>query len=391
MITLQTADNALKSFYLDAVKDSIDMKANPLLAKIEKTTQDVYGKDVKKLFRRGFASNVCAGTETGDLPATNSNDYGVMVSTLKNLYGTLEISDKALRAAQGGDGAFVNLLNDEMQHLIKSASFNLGRMLFGDGSGKLANVLEVDADTMFVDSVNCLVEGMNVYFYNSKGERISNLASKKIQKIDRVNKTVYFNSDDLLEIKMAGVTLGCTVSLQPAKADEITGLEALFSAQTLYGVSKNENSIMNPCMEECEDITIGDIQKMIDTIEETSGDKVNFIVCSWGVKRALVEHFRENHMTTNSMELNSGYTALNFDGIPIVADRFCPSGTMYFLNTNDFKLHQLCDWEWLEGEDGKVLKQVPGKPVYTATLVKYAELICERPCGQGKLYNITER
>ena len=42
------------------------------------------------------------------------------------------------------------------------------------------------------------------------------------------------------------------------------------------------------------------------------------------------------------------------------------------------------------GEDGKILKQVPGKPIYTATLVKYAELMCARPCGQGALYGITE-
>ena len=27
----------------------------------------------------------------------------------------------------------------------------------------------------------------------------------------------------------------------------------------------------------------------------------------------------------------------------------------------------------MENEDGKILSQVPGKPVYTATLVKYAE------------------
>jgi hypothetical protein len=42
----------------------------------------------------------------------------------------------------------------------------------------------------------------------------------------------------------------------------------------------------------------------------------------------------------------------------------------------------------MEGEDGKILKQVPGKPVYTATLVKYAELLCEKPCGQGVLNGI---
>jgi hypothetical protein len=59
---------------------------------------------------------------------------------------------------------------------------------------------------------------------------------------------------------------------------------------------------------------------------------------------------------------------------------------MYLLNTDFFKLHQLCDWQWLETEDGKILKQTPGKPVYTATLVKYAELVCDNPSAQGMLY-----
>ena len=44
----------------------------------------------------------------------------------------------------------------------------------------------------------------------------------------------------------------------------------------------------------------------------------------------------------------------------------------------------------LEGEDGRVIKQVANKPVYSATLVKYADLICTRPCGQAMLSGITE-
>ena len=62
---------------------------------------------------------------------------------------------------------------------------------------------------------------------------------------------------------------------------------------------------------------------------------------------------------------------------------------MYLLNTNDFTLHQLCDWNWLENEDGKVLRQSENKPIYTATLVKYADLICDRPNGQAKISGIS--
>ena len=100
------------------------------------------------------------------------------------------------------------------------------------------------------------------------------------------------------------------------------------------------------------------LQTAIDTIEENSGSKVNFIVCSWGVKRALVAYYNQYKTYAPTMEIKGGYKALSFNGIPVVADRFCPAGTLYMLNTDDFCLHQLCDWQWLENEDGKILKQI---------------------------------
>ncbi|MBQ9791097.1 MAG: phage major capsid protein, partial [Clostridia bacterium] len=81
--------------------------------------------------------------------------------------------------------------------------------------------------------------------------------------------------------------------------------------------------------------------------------------------------------------------AISYNGIPVIADRFVPEDTMYLLNTKDFELHQLCDWQWLEGNDGKIIKQKEGYPTYTATLVKYADLICDKPNGQAKLSGIT--
>lgn len=54
MVTMQTADNALKSFYLDAVTEALNMNVNPFLAQIKRSTADVWGKDVRKLVRYGI-------------------------------------------------------------------------------------------------------------------------------------------------------------------------------------------------------------------------------------------------------------------------------------------------------------------------------------------------
>lgn len=75
MVTMQTADNALKSFYLDAVTEALNFKVNPLLAQIRQTTADVWGKDVRKLVRYGVNGGVGAGSETGTLPTAGGNNY----------------------------------------------------------------------------------------------------------------------------------------------------------------------------------------------------------------------------------------------------------------------------------------------------------------------------
>ena len=49
MITLQSADNALKQVYLEVVSNQLNTNANPLLAKIEQTTRDVWGKEIVKV------------------------------------------------------------------------------------------------------------------------------------------------------------------------------------------------------------------------------------------------------------------------------------------------------------------------------------------------------
>ena len=389
MITIETADNALKSFYLDAVTEALDMKTNPLLAQFERSTADVVGKDVRKLVRYGLNGGISAGSETGDLPASVPAEKIQFVSTLKNLYGTIEISDKALRASANNEGAFVNLLNDEMQSLIKSASFNFGRMLYGDGTGFITQVDMVDVGSKAtLADVHGVVEGMVVDFAEPNGTPISYAVGYKVVSVNRETREVLFSGpEDLSDC----IPVGAKMYLHNSNGYEITGLKALFSDKALYGVERDASPVMKPYLKtNVGDISENIIQKAIDSIEENSGSQVNFIVCSWGVKRALAEYFRQYKVVMPTLEFEGGFKAISFNGIPVVADRFCPAGTMYLLNTKDFQIHQLCDWKWLEGEDGKILKQIPGKPVYTATLVKYAELMCQRPNGQGMLVGITE-
>ena len=386
MVTLTTAQDALKSVYLGVVSDQLNINSNPLLAKIKQTSRDVWGKDIRKLAPFGINGGIGAGTEEGSLPASAENKYVQFVSTLKNLYGTIEISDKAIRASANNTGAFVNLLNDEMEGLVKASCFNLSRMLYGDGSGALAKVTAYADGIATVDSVKNLIEGMVIDVYSGESA-VAGLKGLRIAAIDRASKKITFTTTPTTNLAS-----NYTLYVQGSKDNEITGLGAIFTTGgSLYGVDKAAYPWMNPYIQtNAGEINENLIQTAIDELEDNTGSRIDFITCSSAVKRAFSQYLSYFRRNIDVMELEGGYKALAYNGIPIVADRFVDNDTMYLLNTSEFALHQLCDWNWLEGEDGKIIKQVAGYPKYTATLVKYADLICNKPNGQAKISGISQ-
>ena len=383
MVTLSSADKVLKNVYLGVICDQLNKRTNPFYAAIQQGSELVNGKNAVAIIRNGINGGVGSGTESGALPAAKNSTYYQLIADLKNIYGTIEISDKALRASQNSANALVNLLNDEMEALLDSAKFNFGRMLFGDGSGKLATVSKAEDGVYTVDTVRNLAVGQMIDAVNSSGLTVS--YGKTITSVDRTNKTITL---DGTPISIAE----CSLYIQGSRNLELTGLGAIFSdSDTLYGLTRSKHGWLKPySVSTVGTLTENAIQKAIDMVEENGGGHINFIVCSWGVRRALFD-LLSGQRTMEPVELTGGFKALSYNGIPVVADRFCPEGTMYLLNTDDFRLHQLCDWQWLEGENGKVLHQVSSKACYSATLVKYAELMCYRPCGQAVLKGITEK
>ncbi|MCQ2399440.1 MAG: phage major capsid protein, partial [Clostridia bacterium] len=334
MVTITSADKALKSLYLGVVADQLNTEVNPFFNEIKKTTQDVVGKEVKKVARFGVNGGIGAGTEDGNLPIAVGNNYEQLTSTLKNLYGPIEISDKAIRASANDAGAFVNLLDDEMDGLIKASQFNFGRMLFGDGTGICGRITAVSGNVLTVNNVKNLATGMVVDVIDSS-EAVRAISPRKITDIDRANKKVTLGGATL---SAGDVVSGDYLIVQNSYKQEITGLGAIFKTTgSIYGLDRSTHKWLVPYIKSSVGtITETEIQKTIDTLEEETGSKINFILCSAGVKRALQQVLSAYRRNCDVMELKGGYKAMSYNGIPVVSDRFCPDGTMYFLNTDDF-------------------------------------------------------
>jgi hypothetical protein len=380
MVTLQTAENALKSVYLGTITDIMNTKVNPLLSKIEQTATDVWGKEIHTACKVGLNGGFGAGTETGPLPNAKENMYIQFVTTLKNLYGKIEISDKAIRAGSDERGSFTDILNAEIEGLLSASKFNLGRMLYGDGSGFLCTMEAGNPTNGYeVSDTRNLMPGMLVDI-EMEGQMIGH--GERIIDVDYANKRIYI--DSITEYPYS------KLYVQGSKDNEITGLEAIFGdSEYLYGNKRSDIKSVLPTTKNINS-TLDEIvmQEVIDSVENYANSTINFIGVSASVKYAYQEYMAQYKRNIDIMNLEGGFKSLSFNGIPLVYDRFIADDTMYMLDTTKFKLHQLCDWRFLENINGKILHQSEGKPVYTATLVKYCDLICSNPKGQAKITGI---
>ena len=381
MITLSEAENALKNIYLGTMSNLLNTTANPLLAKIEQTQADVYGNEIRTAVRWGINGGVGAGDEDGDLPVASGNKYLQFTSTLKNLYGQISISDKAIRAGREGMGAFTDLLNAEITGLMEASKFNLARMLYGDGTGFLTSITAVTDGVLTVQDTNNLIEGMLVDVYSTSAG-VDKVAAR-IVSIDRTDKKVTLSVAPT-------VTVGYLYN-QGSKNKEITGIKSIFATGgNLYGVPRSSIASLLPYTKSSTG-TLDDvkIQEVIDRVENFANCTVDFIAMSQIAKYSYLDFLSSYKRNVDYMTTDTGFKAISFGGVPMVFERFVDSGTVYVMDTSTLKLHQLCDWRFLETENGNILRQAQDKPVYTATLVKYCDLICAKPNGLARLTGVT--
>ncbi len=389
MITVATAENALKNIYLETVINDINKKTNPFLTMVEANARTASGKDAKFTLRYGQAA-VGTGTETGDLP-TASNEKALEVSTpLKNLYGTFQVSDKALKAASLDPNAFASLLGGEMQNLVAAAQSNLTTMLYGNGKKLLAVF-----DSSALDSTRKVItikpeywanfrDGMEIVVYNNGGMQVTDPLEDNIITLNQNNNTI-----TVAEALTADKSDRYYIYDFNDDGTSMNGIDSIFM-DNIYGVDSTKHTEIRPCNYRDNGTTLNILNEdaaldFLDAYEEhCQSMPADIILTHPRVKKSIFESLRDTRSNIATTELAGGFRGFSFNGIPMYSDIKCKAGSMYALNSKSFAMHQLCDWTWLANEDGSILKQLPGKATYMATLVKYADLICDKPFLQGR-------
>jgi len=181
---------------------------------------------------------------------------------------------------------------------------------------------------------------------------------------------------------------------------QINGVDSIFMHDKLYNIDKVTNPDLNPLVTPANLGASGAPNPMRETDvldflyqyeAHCEGNPMDIILTHPNVRRAIHHELRSFRANMDVCEFDAGFKGFMFNGMPVFVDGKCKAGTLYGLNSDSWAMHQLCDWTWLSGDEGDVLKQIDGKAGYSATLVKYADLLCDKPFFQGKTTNFSAR
>lgn len=384
-VTMAKVQEALKMFYLPTMVTQINEKTDPFMAAIEKGSENVSGAKVVMALRYGRNGGVGNRADDGDLPNPSSRKTKQAKWETKNLFARIMLTDKVIKASANSRGAFVDLLEAELDDAMMDAKENFARQLYGDGSGVITLCkVSTATNTILVDDTIALAEGMLVDIVTASNGTIL-ATEREVMAVDHDLKTITLSGAVMTTAVTHGVVVSGSYGL------ELTGLGKIFTPNsTIYEIDRSLNKWMNPnVIAAGGEISELIIQKGIDVSEIYAGADVDYMIGSHGIRRAYIYLFQTQKRIINTLDLKGGFKALDYNGIGLVASKYMKPGELYQLASKDFKMYQMSEFDWLD-KDGAVMSRVANKAAYEATLYKYADLGCSRIKGQTKITGIIE-
>lgn len=378
---LTNIEGILKDKYQPALANLINIEPSPFLEMIRK--EPLQNNKVRMAAPIGLNGGFGFGAEGAATPTAAEQRYLDFELNAVDMYVDMQISNKTVVLGSSNAGAMINALDAEVKGSYAAAKWNLGRALFGDGSGILCHFEGMDdaVTELTVDDTGKLMEGILVDFYTGSGANYTRqLSGVRVLSVDHVNRKVKFNMEEIY-LEDPGM-----LTVQNSYNREITGLGAIFgNGATLYGVSRTENPCLCP-----QTYSLGGsmtdlgLYRGIRDAKKYRGAKINLIMMGDRAFEAY-QTYMDSH-TTHLVDKHkfvggaTGYSILVGDQeVIIVNESMVPEKEAWGVDTDSFILQQT-PWEFLSNQ-GSIFSLMANSSVYRALLASYGNLICSNPGG----------
>jgi len=369
----------LKNDYKPALENQIGIEPSPFLEKVKKAP--LTAATIKAAAPVGINGGFGFGYEGNDTPAAGAQKYAAFTLDAVDMYVDIRISDKTVKLASGNAGAMINALDGEVNGSYASAKWNIGRALFGDGSGKLATLTAIKAgNQLTLSSTKSVIEGLVIDVYEA-GETPTYRA-RRITRVDREANTVTLDGEPMT----AKSGLEGFITVQNSYNRELCGLGAIFGdAETLYGLSKAENPFLAPITVDAKgDFTDLVISRGVKQAYDYKNSRIDLVMMGDDAFAAYQTYMKENNVVVVDKHQfvggAVGYKVLVGNRqVIIVNERFVPDDEAWGVDTSAFTLEST-GWDFASQDSG-IFTLIPGTSVYRALLASYGNLICANPGG----------
>lgn len=131
------------------------------------------------------------------------------------------------------------------------------------------------------------------------------------------------------------------------------------------------------------------MQQMFDKVELKAGKDYgpDMIITTHAIRREYLNYMEARRRNVNIMELDGGWTAIDYNGVPLMVDPDAIDGEIYFLTLKDLQIYRMSDYDWMD-QDGAILSRISGYDAYEAVLFRYAELGCNNRQTHGVICDL---
>jgi hypothetical protein len=397
---LSTINALLKDDYVLTDIQNVVNNATYMLSQItqKKTT---HGRQFMFPLQFGTSQGVGARGENIILPDPGFGEYEQAMGQVKYLYSVMYITGQAIAATRGNKAAFADALKTALRDAKDGYMQDMQRQVWGDGTGAIA-VVQTAATTsttiavtrpygltyveaaltnrdkvkLFRRNMNLFISGSNVY-----------------TRVTAVNANGTITVSPAVTVAVGDVIYRGDATGRTSVNNEITGISGLLQNTGTYlglaraGYPEWQANLMQMGSGAGGAITEAAMRIALDTAEQNGTSPPELIVTSHVVRRQFESILQQQRRFTTPMQLTGGFTALEFDGYPLVVDKDVPPQRMYFLRTSDIHWMVMDDLQWMD-DDGTILTRELNKDAYKAVLYTYRDLITTRPANQSVIFDI---
>jgi hypothetical protein len=394
---LSNFNEALRYDYLPVIREQLN-NSSAFLTTVQRNEKDVSGSRWQLTTHYQRNSGVGAGSETA-LPTAGNQGYKNPYGVVKYNRGRIQVTGPVIEASRDDRGAIIRALDSEIQGVTRDLKKEINFQLMNDGTSVRALVngdpgtgttLTVDTpgtnylyDGIIVDVVDAstgVVEDEDVILSTVDSTTVCTASAALDANIENNSKVVRANSTD---------GAGTSYEMMGIKGivDDATYVATLHNlSRSSYAWWKCSTFSTDSNAGTNRDLDLDLIQAAITAVEKNGG-KTSMIISDHDLRDAYAALVIADKRFVNTLNLDGGFKALEYNGIPWVAEVDCQPNTVFFLDMEHLFLMQMGDWKWMD-RDGSVLSRVSGSDAYEAAIVWYSDLATDRPRAHSFLRDV---